>query len=428
MDKTQILECLKAPEKLAEIKEAIAASETAGPDQAELFLALLKEAIGEVLLDHLTEDEAKDIVAKLAAAEETEQKIVDPDLMAKVQDEAVALVGDWNEEAAALAVSAYLLGGGEFESPEEVLNEAVTVGSLFGLEAEDPMFSVEAKLTTKQRKSLPDSAYCGPGRSFPVNDKAHAVAALRMIDRYKGPGDKEKIRACIMRRASKFGVGGKESAVVFTPILIEADGSLYTPLVIESAEAAKQALTHLAEMVEAYGLSEEEAGKVETFLQECVDLEATLFGEDEAPLFAHEGDFAQPLVLGPKFLLEYFTKHDATSSERETLAALVGLIRKEGVTQEAVEKSKLAYGGFGVAVLKKLLTAPAPTASTSEAEETPDPEPEQIETIPDPTTPEEPQGKTEARDQKPAKRPRVMEAFKKRRTPAQAAPTTKETN
>lgn len=34
-----------------------------------------------------------------------------------------------------------------------------------------------AKLTTKARKKLPDSAFAGSGRSYPVNDKSHAANA-----------------------------------------------------------------------------------------------------------------------------------------------------------------------------------------------------------------------------------------------------------
>ena len=30
-----------------------------------------------------------------------------------------------------------------------------------------------AKLSTKERKKLKKSTFCGPGRSFPVNDCAH---------------------------------------------------------------------------------------------------------------------------------------------------------------------------------------------------------------------------------------------------------------
>ena len=35
-----------------------------------------------------------------------------------------------------------------------------------------------AKLSTAQRKHLPASEFAGPGRSYPVNDKAHARNAL----------------------------------------------------------------------------------------------------------------------------------------------------------------------------------------------------------------------------------------------------------
>lgn len=34
-----------------------------------------------------------------------------------------------------------------------------------------------AELSTKQRKKLPDSKFAGPGRSYPVEDKAHAANA-----------------------------------------------------------------------------------------------------------------------------------------------------------------------------------------------------------------------------------------------------------
>lgn len=34
-----------------------------------------------------------------------------------------------------------------------------------------------AKLTAKSRKRLPKSDFAGPGRSYPVEDRGHAVAA-----------------------------------------------------------------------------------------------------------------------------------------------------------------------------------------------------------------------------------------------------------
>ncbi len=34
-----------------------------------------------------------------------------------------------------------------------------------------------SKLTTNQRNNLPASAFAGPGRTYPVNDRAHAANA-----------------------------------------------------------------------------------------------------------------------------------------------------------------------------------------------------------------------------------------------------------
>jgi hypothetical protein len=63
----------------------------------------------------------------------------------------------------------------------------------------------DAKLTTEKRKSLAKSTFCGPGKSFPVPDCAHVVAARKLIGRYKGPGDKEAILACVSRKAKSMG-------------------------------------------------------------------------------------------------------------------------------------------------------------------------------------------------------------------------------
>jgi hypothetical protein len=63
----------------------------------------------------------------------------------------------------------------------------------------------DAVLSTEQRKALPDSTFCGPGRSFPVPDCAHVTAARRLIGRYEGPGDKSRILACVSAKATRLG-------------------------------------------------------------------------------------------------------------------------------------------------------------------------------------------------------------------------------
>lgn len=45
-----------------------------------------------------------------------------------------------------------------------------------------------AKLSTKERKALPSKDFLGPNRTFPAPDKAHAVAAERLVGRAKKAG------------------------------------------------------------------------------------------------------------------------------------------------------------------------------------------------------------------------------------------------
>jgi len=70
---------------------------------------------------------------------------------------------------------------------------------------ENEIESEEAKLSPKTRKGLKSSVFCGPGRSFPIPDCAHVVAARRLIGRYKGPGNKSSILACVSRKAKALG-------------------------------------------------------------------------------------------------------------------------------------------------------------------------------------------------------------------------------
>ncbi len=52
-----------------------------------------------------------------------------------------------------------------------------------------------AKLTTKQRNALPDKDFAGPGRSYPVNDAAHARNAKSRAAQNASPALKKRIDA-----------------------------------------------------------------------------------------------------------------------------------------------------------------------------------------------------------------------------------------
>ncbi len=55
-----------------------------------------------------------------------------------------------------------------------------------------------AKLTAAARRKLPSSVFAGPDRSFPVQDKGHAKAALGRINNAP-PAARPKIRAAAKR-------------------------------------------------------------------------------------------------------------------------------------------------------------------------------------------------------------------------------------
>jgi hypothetical protein len=80
-----------------------------------------------------------------------------------------------------------------------------------GLITQEEFDAADARLTAKQRKGLAGSTFCGPDRSFPVPDCAHVTAARRLIGRYKGPGDKSRILACVARKAKALGCGGSKN-------------------------------------------------------------------------------------------------------------------------------------------------------------------------------------------------------------------------
>jgi hypothetical protein len=52
-----------------------------------------------------------------------------------------------------------------------------------------------AKLTTAERNALPNSAFAGPNRSYPVEDAGHAKAAKARAAEFAGPALRKKVDA-----------------------------------------------------------------------------------------------------------------------------------------------------------------------------------------------------------------------------------------
>ena len=69
------------------------------------------------------------------------------------------------------------------------------------------------KLSTKDRKNLKSSTFCGPNRSFPVPDCKHVAVAKTYLARAKfSSSTKKKIAACINRKAKSLGCNTSKKA------------------------------------------------------------------------------------------------------------------------------------------------------------------------------------------------------------------------
>ena len=110
------------------------------------------------------------------------------------------------------------LGNG-FMSYKEFLDNRESL--INELTLEDEMKNEDAKLSTAARKKLPDSAFCGPDRSFPAHDKAHVTAGLRLLNRSNfSSSTKAKIKACLFRKGKKHGITPAKDELQETPNLM----------------------------------------------------------------------------------------------------------------------------------------------------------------------------------------------------------------
>lgn len=99
----------------------------------------------------------------------------------------------------------------DFESDEIKLEDEEIDWELFDLALQATM--ADASLSTEERKKLPEDAFCGPERSFPVPDCGHVTAARRLIGRAKVSGSvKQKIMGCVNSKAAKMKCSQSEDA------------------------------------------------------------------------------------------------------------------------------------------------------------------------------------------------------------------------
>jgi hypothetical protein len=69
-----------------------------------------------------------------------------------------------------------------------------------------------AKLNAKARNALPDSAFAGPDRSYPINNPSHARNALARASGNAGSELEAKIKAKVRRKYPGIKVDGEGEA------------------------------------------------------------------------------------------------------------------------------------------------------------------------------------------------------------------------
>ena len=72
----------------------------------------------------------------------------------------------------------------------------------------------EAKLTYAKRENLPDSAFCGPNRTYPAHDAAHVRNALARLGTFGGrikAAVRARILGCLKSRAKRYGIEVSET-------------------------------------------------------------------------------------------------------------------------------------------------------------------------------------------------------------------------
>lgn len=65
-----------------------------------------------------------------------------------------------------------------------------------------------AKLSTSERQDLPNSAFAGPGRSYPIHDENHARAALTDVAKSGDAKLKRRIRMAVKYKYPNIEVEG----------------------------------------------------------------------------------------------------------------------------------------------------------------------------------------------------------------------------
>lgn len=153
------------------------------------------------------------------------------------------------------------------EKWDDYSEEDLALAHWLMVELDSELSEEDKVLSAKARKSMKTSTFCGPNRSFPVPDCAHVTAARRLIGRYKGPGNKSKILACVDRKAKAMGCDSsksKDSIIGGNSMIITLNDALANEEVKKHLDSEIQKATQpLKDQLAGFSALNEKATKLE---------------------------------------------------------------------------------------------------------------------------------------------------------------------
>lgn len=182
-------------EEVADVSTDVSSDDSTADVQADSDNKLIDMLIDALKIRGFISTEAKDVASSTETKKEeaaVQDSIVQPDTQAT----------DEKEKEEKVEASDGASEGGVHE--KEVLVDWYLLGLALDFELG------EAKLSKDEKEKLSDEVFCGPDRSFPIADLAHAEKARQIVEKATLSSDsKEKILASIDEKAKAF--SGKEA-------------------------------------------------------------------------------------------------------------------------------------------------------------------------------------------------------------------------
>lgn len=337
----KVRECIKDLNLFVEVLQEI--TEKFSADEAQEF----SEATLATSKEILVENNIPEIVEFLISPETYEggMKIGQEDanltLCQSIQDKALEICGDLNEESAILTLASFVLNDGLIEGVDT--EKKVTYGVMFGLDEAHEKFAEETPVSVADYKSY---------KNFLLESKAPSdTIGLTILS--KKYATFEEGNTSLNEALNEFGVNDRIYGVPVNEDYLS----------ILSTETYSEEI--LDTLTEDYNLTEETVTEIKNRAEFLSKLES-LTDEELFSLVEYPKAIELPVNLTEAVSEYLFGKKD------NYLLELVSVVRDNKITKESMDKSVSKYKMFTKKSLEKLLqNLPEPSKEVTKEEEIP---------------------------------------------------------